>query len=144
MEWLIPISKRIFLRLPSLNDIKPQGICGIGFVQGFGLKKGAIGSSVAHDSHNVVIVGTNDQDMLKVVEVIQAMRGGLVVVLDGKVLASLPLPIAGLMSGAPVARVNHQLEALHGTAKNPRMQNSRPLYDALLLILAGDSRIKNH
>ena len=55
--------------------------------------------------------------MLKVVEIIQAMRGGLVVVLDGKVLASLPLPIAGLMSGAPVARVNHQLEALHGAAK---------------------------
>ena len=55
---------------------KATGNIGIGFVQGFGLKKGAIGSSVAHDSHNVVIVGTNDPDILKAVEVIQTMGGG--------------------------------------------------------------------
>ena len=105
------------LKIAVVERHKATGNIGIAFVQGFGLKKGAIGSSVAHDSHNLVIVGTNDQDMLKVVEIIQAMRGALVVVLDGKVLASLPLPIAGLMSGAPVAQVNHQLEALHGAAK---------------------------
>jgi adenine deaminase len=81
------------------------------------LKKGAIGSSVAHDSHNIVLVGTNDPDMLKVVEVIQTMKGGLAVVSDGKVLASLPLPIAGLMSEASVAQVNLQLESLHRAAK---------------------------
>ena len=105
------------LKIAVVERHKATGNIGIAFVQGFGLKKGAIGSSVAHDSHNLVIVGTNDQDMLKVVEIIQAMRGALVVVLDGKVLASLPLPIAGLMSGAPVTQVNHQLEALHGAAK---------------------------
>jgi adenine deaminase len=59
-----------------------------------------------------VLVGTNDPDMLKVVEVIQAMKGGLAVASDGKVLASLPLPVAGLMSEASIARVNFQLEAL--------------------------------
>ena len=112
-----PDIKEDILKIAVVERHKATGNIGIGFVQGFGLKKGAIGSSVAHDSHNLVIVGTNDQDMLKVVEVIQAMRGGLVVVLDGKVLASLPLPIAGLMSGAPVTQVNHQLEALHGAAK---------------------------
>ena len=112
-----PDIKEDILKIAVVERHKATGNIGIGFVQGFGLKKGAIGSSVAHDSHNVVIVGTNDQDMLKVVEVIQAMRGGLVAVLDGKVLASLPLPIAGLMSGAPVARVNYQLEALHGATK---------------------------
>ena len=112
-----PDIKGDILKIVVVERHKATGNIGIGFVQGFGLKKGAIGSSVAHDSHNVVIVGTNDQDMLKVVEIIQAMRGGLVVVLDGKVLASLPLPIAGLMSGAPVTQVNHQLEALHGAAK---------------------------
>ena len=112
-----PDIKGDILKIVVVERHKATGNIGIGFVQGFGLKKGAIGSSVAHDSHNVVTVGTNDQDMLKVVEVIQAMRGGLVVVLDGKVLASLPLPLAGLMSGAPVAQVNHQLEALHGAAK---------------------------
>jgi adenine deaminase len=73
---------------------------------------------VAHDSHNLVIVGTNDLDILKAVEVIQAMRGGLAAVSDQKVLASLPLPIAGLMSEASVAQVNLQLETIHRATKN--------------------------
>jgi adenine deaminase len=63
-------------------------------------------------------VGTNDLDILKAVEVIQAMRGGLAAVSDQKVLASLPLPIAGLMSEASVAQVNLQLEAIHRATKN--------------------------
>ena len=112
-----PNIKGDVLKIVVVERHKATGNIGIGFVQGFGLKKGAIGSSVAHDSHNLVIVGTNDLDILRAVEAIKAMRGGLVAVLDGKVLASLPLPIAGLMSGAPVTQVNHQLEALHGAAK---------------------------
>jgi adenine deaminase len=110
--------KEDVLKIAVVERHKATGNIGIGFVQGFGLKNGAIGSSVAHDSHNLVIVGTNDQDMLKTVEIIQAMGGGLTAVLNGKVLASLPLPIAGLMSEAPVAKVNLQLEALHQAAKN--------------------------
>jgi adenine deaminase len=106
------------LKIVVVERHKATGNIGIGFVQGFGLKKGAIGSSVAHDSHNIVLVGTNDMDILKAVEVIQAMKGGLVAISDGRVLASLPLPIAGLMSEASVAQVNHQLEALHRAAKN--------------------------
>jgi len=106
------------LKIVVVERHKATGNIGIAFVKGFGLKKGAIGSSVAHDSHNLVIVGTNDQDILKAVQVIQGMNGGLVAVLDGKVLASLPLPIAGLMSEAPIAQVNLQLEALHRAAKD--------------------------
>ncbi len=113
-----PNIKEDILKIAVVERHKATGNIGIGFVQGFGLKMGAIGSSVAHDSHNLVIVGTNDQDMLKTVEIIQAMGGGLTVVLNGKVLASLPLPIAGLMSEASVAKVNLQLEALHRAAKN--------------------------
>ena len=113
-----PNIKEDILKIAVVERHKATGNIGIGFVQGFGLKKGAIGSSVAHDSHNLVIVGTNDQDMLKAVEVIQAMRGGLATVLDGRVLASLSLPIAGLMSEASVVQVNHQLESLHRAAKN--------------------------
>jgi adenine deaminase len=113
-----PNTKEDILKIVVVERHKATGNIGIGFVQGLGLKKGAIGSSVAHDSHNLVIVGTNDPDILKAVEVIQAMRGGLVAVLDGKVLASLPLPIAGLMSEASVAQVNLQLEALHRVVKN--------------------------
>jgi adenine deaminase len=113
-----PNPKEDILKIVVVERHKTTGNIGIGFVQGFGLKKGAIGSSVAHDSHNLVIVGTNDLDILKAVEVIQAMRGGLAAVSDQKVLASLPLPIAGLMSEASVAQVNLQLEALHRATKN--------------------------
>jgi adenine deaminase len=112
-----PNIKEDILKIAVVERHKATGNIGIGFVQGFGLKMGAIGSSVAHDSHNLVIVGTNDQDMLKAVETIQAMGGGLTVVLNGKALASLPLPIAGLMSEASVAKVNLQLEALHRATK---------------------------
>ncbi|HUL23022.1 MAG TPA: adenine deaminase [Thermodesulfobacteriota bacterium] len=113
-----PNLKEDILKIAVVERHKATGNIGIGFVQGFGLKKGAIGSSVAHDSHNIVLVGTNDTDMLKAVEVIQAMQGGLAVVSDGMVLASLPLPIAGLMSEASVSQVNIQLEGLHRAAKN--------------------------
>jgi adenine deaminase len=112
-----PNIKEDILKIAVVERHKATGNIGIGFVQGFGLKMGAIGSSVAHDSHNLVIVGTNNQDMLKAVETIQAMGGGLTVVLNGKALASLPLPIAGLMSEASVAKVNLQLEALHRATK---------------------------
>ena len=94
------------------------GHVGIGWVQGFGLKKGAIGSSVAHDSHNIVVVGTNDPDVLKAVQAIQAMGGGLVAVADEKVLASVPLPVAGLMSELPVSRVHQQMETLKRSARD--------------------------
>jgi adenine deaminase len=113
-----PDIKGDILKIAVVERHKATGNVGIGFVRGFGLKKGAIGSSVAHDSHNLVIVGTNDQDMIKASETIQAMKGGLTVVLDGKALASLPLPIAGLMSDASVDQVNLRLEALHRAAKN--------------------------
>ena len=69
----------------------------IGFVRGYGMKRGAVGSSVGHDSHNMVIVGTNDADILRCAEVIQNLGGGQVGVCDGEIVA-LPLPIAGLMS----------------------------------------------
>jgi len=114
----LPKIEEDILKIAVVERHKATGNIGIGFVQGFGLKKGAIGSSVAHDSHNIVLVGTNDLDMMKAVEAIQSMKGGLVAVLDGKVLASLALPIAGLMSEAPVARVKFGLEVLLHAAKN--------------------------
>ncbi len=112
-----PDIKGDILKIVVVERHKATGNIGIGFVQGFGLKKGALGSSVAHDSHNLVIVGTNDPDILKAAEAIQAMKGGLVAVSDKKVIASLPLPIAGLMSDASVAQVNLQLDAIHRAAK---------------------------
>jgi adenine deaminase len=113
-----PNIKEDILKIVVVERHRGTGNIGVGFVQGFGLKKGAIGSSVAHDSHNLVIVGTDDQDILKAVNTIKTMGGGLVSVSDGRVLASLPLPIAGLMSEASVLQVHHQLEALHHATKS--------------------------
>ncbi len=113
-----PNIKEDILKIIVVERHRATGNIGIGFVRGFGLKKGAIGSTVAHDSHNLVIVGTSDQDILKTVEVIQKMGGGLAVVSDEKVIASLPLPIAGLMAEESVVQVNLHLEALLRAAKN--------------------------
>jgi adenine deaminase len=113
-----PNIKEDILKIVVVERHKATGNIGTGFVQGFGIKKGAIGSSVAHDSHNLVMVGTNDQDILKAAMAIKEMGGGLVVISDKKVLAYLPLPIAGLMSESSVAQVNRQLEILHRAAKN--------------------------
>jgi adenine deaminase len=113
-----PNIKEDILKIAVMERHRATGNVGLGFVQGFGLKRGAIGSSVAHDSHNLVIVGTNDEDMLETVMAIKKMGGGLAVVSGGKVLASLPLPIAGLMTDGSVPRVNHQLETLLHAAKS--------------------------
>ncbi len=112
-----PNVKDDILKIAVVERHHATGNIGIGFVEGFGLKRGAIGSSVAHDSHNLVIVGTNDQDMLKAVMTIKTMGGGLVAVSDGKVLASLPLPIAGLMAENPVMGVKDQLEVLQSATR---------------------------
>jgi adenine deaminase len=124
------------LKIAVVERHNATGNIGIGFVQGFGLKKGAIGSSVAHDSHNLVLVGTNDQDILKAVEAIQSMSGGIVIVSDGSVLASLPLPIAGLMSELSVTQVYLQLENLHRAAKNLGCKIPNPFMILSFLSLA--------
>ena len=90
---------------------------GLGFVRGFGLKRGALASSVAHDAHNVVVVGMNDASMAAAVRRL-ANRGGGIVVVDGaEVLAELPLPIAGLLSDAPLQEVVDASYALIDAAK---------------------------
>jgi adenine deaminase len=114
----LPDIKEDILKIAVVERHRATGNVGIGFVEGFGLRSGAIGSSVAHDSHNLIIVGTNDGDMLKAVLTIKNMGGGLAVVSEGKVLASLPLPIAGLMTDAPVTQVNLQLKALQNASKS--------------------------
>ena len=113
-----PNTKEDILKIVVVERHRSTGNIGIGFVQGFGLKEGAVGSSVAHDSHNLVIVGTNDQDILEAVMTIKKMGGGLVAVSDGKVLASLPLPIAGLMTDVSVRQVSLRMGALHRAAKS--------------------------
>jgi adenine deaminase len=93
------------------------GRVGLGFVRGFGLERGAIASTVAHDAHNVVVVGMNDASMAAAVRRL-ANRGGGIVVVDGaEVLAELPLPVAGLLSDAPLEEVVAQSHALAAAAR---------------------------
>ncbi|UCD22582.1 MAG: adenine deaminase, partial [Chloroflexota bacterium] len=95
---------------------KASGNVAVGLVKGFGLKKGALASSVAHDSHNIIAVGTNDLDILKAIEEINRLHGGLVVCANLEVLAALPLPIAGLLSPEPLDVVVSQHEIVEKTA----------------------------
>lgn len=90
-----------------------NGNVGVGLVQGFGLKRGALASTVAHDSHNLIVVGVNDEDMLAAAVALQQVGGGLAVVVDGEVKALLPLPLAGLMSDQNTEFVQHKLQQLN-------------------------------
>lgn len=86
------------LKILVIERHKASGNIGKGFVKGFGLKSGAIASTVAHDSHNMIVIGTNDDDMFKAIKELVKSQGGKVIVKDGEVVAKLELPIAGLMS----------------------------------------------
>ena len=94
------------------------GHIGIGFVHGYGLKAGAIATSVAHDAHNLISLGTNDADMAVAAERVRELQGGLVVVRDGQVLEELPLPIAGLMCTLSCTQAANQLLKLKEAAQS--------------------------
>jgi adenine deaminase len=113
---VVPDVGRDILKLVVVERHKASGNVGVGLVKGFGLKRGALASSVAHDSHNIIAVGTNDLDILKAIEEINRLQGGLVVCANLEILASLPLPIAGLLSPEPLDVVVSQHEIVERTA----------------------------
>jgi adenine deaminase len=96
---------------------KATGNVGVGFVHGLGLRTGALASSVAHDSHNIVVAGMNDEDMVSAIKCVEHLQGGLVVVNDGSILASLPLPIAGLLSDLSLHEVVREMEEVNSAAQ---------------------------
>ena len=100
------------IKIAVVERHKGTGNIGKGYIKGLGLKQGALASSVAHDSHNIIIVGTSDEDMRAALEAVVEMGGGLAAVSNGRLLAGLPLPIAGLMSLESVSTVRDQLERL--------------------------------
>lgn len=93
------------LKLAVVERYGKNGNIGIGFVRGFGIKRGALASSVSHDNHNIVVVGTNDADMAFAVSAVEETQGGLVIVADGQLIERLPLPVGGLLSFKPVEEV---------------------------------------
>ena len=98
------------LKMAVVERHKNTRHIGIGYLKGYGLKTGAVATSVSHDSHNIICVGATDEDMAFAVNRITENKGGIVVVKDGAVLAELPLEIAGLMSDKPLTKVNDLLE----------------------------------
>ena len=131
---IMPDVERDILKLVVVERHRASGNIGVGLVKGFGLKKGALASSVAHDSHNIIAVGTNDLDILKAIEEINRLQGGLVVYSDLEILASLPLPIAGLLSPEPLDAVVSQHEKLEKAAAS--LGNLPPAPFAILSFLA--------
>jgi len=127
---------RDLLKIAVIERHLASGNMGLGFVKGFGLKKGAIGSSVAHDSHNIVVVGANDRDMMCAIEEIIKMRGGLVAVVDGKVLSALTLEIGGLMSSEPFERVEHRMRELASAAREMGCRLERPFMTLSFMALS--------
>src|SRR5438477_2211118 len=107
---------RDLLKLVVIERHHASGRVGLGLVKGFGLRKGALASSVAHDAHNLVIAGVNDSDILQAARVLEKMGGGFACVVDGEVRASVPLPYAGLVSPLPAAELVQQLHKLDAAA----------------------------
>jgi len=114
---VIADTKEDILKLAVFERHKATGRVGVGLVNGFGLKQGALASSVAHDSHNIIVVGTNDIDMLHAVDALVRMGGGFVAVAGGKVCGALGLPIAGLMTDDSIENVVLHYDKLQRVAK---------------------------
>ena len=111
----VDLSKDI-LKLAVVERHHHTGHVGLSYIKGYGLKEGAVATSIAHDSHNIICVGTNDKDMAAAVMALKKMKGGMVVVNHGKVLEGLALPIAGLMCDLPVEEAQSKMDAAKNVA----------------------------
>jgi len=114
---LVSDPERDILKAVVVERHRATGNIGLGLVKGFGLREGALASSVAHDSHNIVAVGASDADLYAALQEVIRLGGGLVVARGGKAVASLPLPIAGLLSDLPLEEVVSRLERLQALAR---------------------------
>lgn len=110
-------ASRDLAKLAVIERHGRSGNVGVGLVQGMGLQRGAIASTVAHDSHNIIVCGMNDGDMVAAAQAVAAMGGGFAVVAGGNVITSLPLPVAGLLSQEQLGRVVSQMEVLQRRAR---------------------------
>lgn len=109
---VLPDTEKDIAKAALFERHKATGTKGLGFVKGFGLKKGAVASTVAHDSHNLLIVGTDEDDMAFAGNELIKAGGGMIAVADGKVLALVELPVAGLLTDEPVEAVQKKVENL--------------------------------
>jgi adenine deaminase len=109
---------RDLLKLVCVERYHATGRVGVGYVQGFGLQRGALASSIAHDAHNIVAVGADDADILRAIAVVAENDGGLAVVANGEILAQMALPIGGILSDLPLAETAAAYERLEDAARS--------------------------
>ena len=124
------------LKIAVIERHKATGNIGLGFVKGFGLKSGAIASTVAHDSHNMIVIGTNDEDMYYAAVELVKSQGGKIIVENGKTLAHLKLPIAGLMSDKTAQEVQENIKELEHAAKKLGCKIEDPFMSMAFLSLS--------
>lgn len=127
--------ERDMIRLAVVERHRATGNIGLGFVSGFGIRSGAIAGSVAHDSHNIIVAGVKDTDLRAAVEAVIGMGGGLAVVKEGHVTASLALPIAGLMSDLSVEEVSEKTAELNRAASELGTELPNPFMSLSFLAL---------
>ncbi|MBW6500454.1 MAG: adenine deaminase [Bacteroidales bacterium] len=134
--WVLPDLNRDILKI-VVKDRYTDSAPATGFIKGFGLKRGALAGSVAHDSHNIICIGTNDDDIINAINEVVKMKGGLAVA-EGNHISSLALPIAGIMSDKPVSTIAAQYEDLSRKVKEMGSLLSAPFmtlsFMALLVI----------
>jgi adenine deaminase len=126
--------ERDLLKLVCVERHHATGRVGVGYVQGFGLRQGALASSIAHDAHNIVAVGVDDDDLLLAIATVAESGGGLSAVANGQVLAQMALPVAGILSDRPLAEVGSAYAALEDAARALGSQLPSPF--GLLAFLA--------
>ena len=118
--------ERDILKFAMVERHRASGHIGLGFIKGFGLQRGAIAGTVAHDHHNLAVIGVDDGSMQTAVRAITEMGGGLVLADRDQVLARLPLPVAGLLSELPIEDVRAQYDRLIAAARDLGNQMSDP------------------
>lgn len=128
-EEVVPDLANDTLKIAVVERHQATGKIGIGFIRGFGLKRGAIAGTIAHDHHNLIVIGADDASMLTAIRAVVEMRGGVVAVDGAQVLAKLPLPVAGLMSEAPIDDVRRDYDAVIAAARTLGCHVLDPLMD---------------
>lgn len=131
-EWVHDDNEDI-LKITVIERHHGTGFHSSALIRGYGIKNGAIATTIAHDSHNIIVVGSNDNDMLKAVEHLVEMGGGITVFKDGKELSSHPLEIGGLMTDLPVSEVVRCLDELHD-ATEKQMEGLNPEIDPFMTL----------
>jgi adenine deaminase len=143
VEGLMPADPgRDLAKIAVIERHHATGRIGLGFVTGFGLRRGAFASTVAHDAHNVVVVGASDDDMAVCALRLQEMGGGIVVAAEREVLAELPLAVAGLLSEEPFETVVDRLDQAHSALGSLGVETESPFMTLSFLALSVIPKLK--